>query len=177
MNPEPTQTRARERLYRHFVRTLRSLPAGSALSLSHPDLPEAQMHAGVILPVGDYTAEADTEFFDIAYWVVAASPETEHDYFDLIVQSWNRFGWPIRIERASRPRAAYTRTPDRSGLSVRESVDGFVSLSGSTAPFAVGSPAGRPLPESIRHPLTAADGPASATDAPGAAEDPPPGRV
>ncbi|MEV0363893.1 hypothetical protein [Nocardia fusca] len=175
MNPEPTQAAAREQLYRYFLRTLRALPAGSVLALSHPELPQARLHSGVALPVDDSAAEVDAEFFDIAYWLVAAPPRTESDYFDLIVRSWQRFGWPTRTDRDSRPRAAYTRTPDHVGLSVRESVDGFVSLSGSTVPFAVGSPAGPPLPELIEQPLTAPKDPA--TETLGSAEDPLPGRV
>lgn len=175
MNPELTQAAAREQLYRHFLRTLHSLPAGAVLSASHPELPEARLHPGVILPVDDSATEVDAEFFDIAFWVVAPPPGTESEYFDLIVQAWDRFGWPTRTDRDSRPRAAYTRTPDHVGLSVRESVDGFVSLSGSTVPFAVGSPAGPPLPELIEHPLTAPK--ESATAPPGDAEDPLSGRV
>lgn len=174
MNPEPTQAAARTQLYRYFVRTLRSLPAGTVLSLSHPELPQARLHTGVTLPVDDFAAEVVAEFFDIGYWVVAASPGQESGYFDLVVQSWDRFGWPARTDRDSRPRAAYTRTPDHVGLSVRESVDGFVSLSGSTVPFAVGSPAGPPLPELIEHPLTVPKGPA--TDTSSGAEDPVEGR-
>lgn len=155
------------------MRTLRSLPAGAVLALSHPELPEARLHSGVVLPVDEYAAEVAAEFFDIAYWVVAASPGPEDDYFDLVVQSWNRFGWPIRIDRDSRPRAAYTRTPDQVGLSVRESVDGFVSLAGSTVPFAVGLSAGPPFPDAIEHPLTAPQEPV--TETPGRSEDIPSG--
>ncbi|MGA6208772.1 hypothetical protein ACPESR_28855 [Nocardia testacea] len=145
--------KAREQLHRHFLRTLRALPAGSALSLSHPALPQARLHSGVVLPVGDSAGQVDAEFFDIAYWLVTAAPGAESRYFDMTVQSWERFGWPTRIDRDSRPRAAYTRTPDHVGLSVQESVDGFVSLSGSTAPFAVDSAAGPPFPELIERPL------------------------
>lgn len=174
---ESTQAAACRQLYRYFVRTLHTLPVGSVLSLSHPELPHAHLHSGVTLPVDDPAAEADAELFDIAYWIISPPLEAESNYFDLIVQSWNRFGWPTRTDRDRRPRAAYTRTPDRVGLSVRESVDGFVSLAGSTAPFAVGSPVGRPLPELIEHPLTSPDRSHSATDSPGSAEDPLPGRA
>ncbi|WP_416564718.1 hypothetical protein [Nocardia testacea] len=156
---EATQAAAGRRLYRHFLRTLRALPEGAVLSLVHPELPNAYLHSGVTLPVDDSAAE----FFDIAYWVVAAGTEKESDYFDLIVRAWGRFGWPARIDRDSRPRAAYARTPDRGGLSVRESVDGFVSLSGSTTPFAVGSPVGPAFPESIEHPIVTSDAPRATT--------------
>jgi hypothetical protein len=172
MTSDPTQAAAREQLYRYFVLTLRTLPVGSVLALAHPELPHAQLHSGVTLPVNDFAAEVDAEFFDIAYWVIEAPSEVRSDYFELIVQSWNRFGWPTRTERDTRPRAAYTRTPDRTGLSVRESVDGFVSLSGSTPPFAGGSPVGRPLPEAIEHPLTVRV-PRSAAKPPDSAEENP----
>ncbi|MFI9535506.1 hypothetical protein ACIG56_19940 [Nocardia fusca] len=175
MSSEKTQAAARKLLYVYLLRTLRSLPAGSALSLSHPALPHARLHSGVTLPV-DYSAvRTDDEFFDIAYWVISESPEADRDYFDLIVRAWNRFGWPTRTGRDTRRRAAYTRTPDHVGLSVRESVDGFVSLSGSTVPFAVGSPAGPPLPELIEQPVAAPKEPA--TETPGGTDDPLPGRV
>ncbi|WP_063060514.1 hypothetical protein [Nocardia sienata] len=173
MTSEPTQWAAREQLYRYFVLTLRTLPVGSALALSHPELPHAHLHAGVTLPAKDFAAE----FFDMAYWVIEAPSEIRSDYFELVVQSWNRFGWPTRTDRDNPPRAAYTRTPGHAGLSVRESVGGYVSLSGSTPPFAVGSPAGMPLPEVIEHPLTVR-GTRSTADSPAGAEaDPLPGRA
>jgi hypothetical protein len=165
MSPEPTQATAQKRLYRQLVRTLRSLPAGAALSLAHPDLRQAHLHSGVSLPVDDSADEVDSEFFDIAYWVIGATPCVASEYFDLIVRSWIQSGWPTRTDRDSRPRAAYTRAPDGVGLSVRESVNGYVSLSGSTPPFAVGSPSGPPFPESIDHPLTAPDRSGSPVDA------------
>ncbi|MCX0269573.1 hypothetical protein NLM24_02360 [Nocardia zapadnayensis] len=172
MGSENTQAAARERLYVCLLRTLRSLPAGSALSLSHPDLPHARLHPGVTLPVDYSAARSDDEFFDIAYWVISGPPEADENYFDLIVGTWDRFGWPTRTGRDTRPRAAYTRAPDRIGLSVRESVDGFVSLSGSTAPFAVGSAVGRSFPELIEQPLSMPGGTGSAQDSPGGGGDP-----
>ncbi|WP_030522658.1 hypothetical protein [Nocardia rhamnosiphila] len=175
MNIEPTQMKAREQLYRHFLRTLRMLPAGSALSLSHPELPQARLHSGVVLPVDDSAGRVDAEFFDIAYWLVAATPGAESRYFDSIVRAWERFGWPTRADRDFRPRAAYTRTPDHVGFSVQESVDGFVSLSGSTAPFAVGSAAGPPFPELIEHPLITPEVPPKGSS--GGATDPLTGRA
>ncbi|MGW1741599.1 hypothetical protein ACWCPQ_22665 [Nocardia sp. NPDC001965] len=177
MKPESTQSAAREQLCRYLVHTLRSLPAGCTLSLSHPELPHAHLHSGVALPVDDSATEIDAEFFDIGYWVVPVQTAVAGSCFDLIVQCWVRLGWPIRTDRDSPPRAAYTRTPDHFGFSVRESVDGYVSLSGSTAPFAVGSPIGRPLPELIEHPLTSSETSRSARDSLGSAEDRLPGRA
>ncbi|MFQ6228769.1 hypothetical protein [Nocardia sp. NPDC002869] len=177
MTSQPTQGAAREQLYRYFVLTLRTLPVGSALALSHPELPHAHLHAGVTLPAKDFAAEVGAELFDMAYWVIEAPSGVRSDYFELIVQSWNRFGWSTRTDRDTPPRAAYTRTPGHAGLSVRESVGGYLSLSGSTPPFAVGSPAGMPLPEVIEHPLTVR-GARSAADSPAsAAADPVPGRA
>lgn len=153
MRSEITQSTARKQLYRYFVRTLRALPAELALSLFHPEIPQAQLHNGVALPCEDTDQEFDSEFFDIAYWVTGTTPDTVDEYFDLIVRSWNEFGWPTRTDRSSRPRAAYTRTSDRFGLSVRQSVDGSLSISGSTPPFAADSAVGKPLPQFIEHPL------------------------
>ncbi|MEU1985405.1 hypothetical protein [Nocardia sp. NPDC019395] len=139
------------------MRTLHALPVGTTLSRAHPDLPRAQLHSGVTLPAHESAGKVDAAFFDIAYWVIGAPPDSAATYFDLIVRFWNRSGWPIRTDRDSGPRAAYTRTPDHVGLSVRGSIDGHVSLSGSTPPFAVDSSVGPPLPASIEHPLTAPD--------------------
>lgn len=140
-------------LYGHLLHTLRLLPAGSALSLVHPDIPQARLHGGVVLPGSGTGTDAATEVFDISYWVTGIEPEAAGGCFDLVVGSWTRAGWPTRTDRDAAPRAGYTRTPDRFGLSVRENADGDVSLSGTTPPFAAGSPAGPPFPESIEHPL------------------------
>lgn len=155
MISESTQQTAQQQLYRALIRTLRTLPVGTSLSLSHPDLPHAQLHSGVTLPIGDPATAGAAEFFDIAYWVTGPVPHAAGGFFELIVRSWNRFGWPTRTDRDNGPPAAYTRTPGRVGLAVRESVGGYVSLSGSTPPFVPGSAAGPPLPESIEHPLVA----------------------
>lgn len=154
---EPTQAVARQVLYGHLLHTLRLLPAGSALSLVHPDIPQARLHGGVVLP-GTGT-DGPVEVFDISYWVTGIEPEAAGGCFDLVMSSWTRAGWPTRTDRDSAPRAGYTQTPDGVGLSVRENADGDVSLSGTTPPFAVGSPAGPPLPELIEHPPLAPEGP------------------
>ncbi len=148
-----TQAEARKVLYGYLQRTLRLLPVGAALSLVHPDIPQARLHGGVVLPRTDTETDAPAEAFDISYWVTGIGPEAAGDCFDLVVASWTRAGWPTRTDRDSAPRAGYTRTPDRFGLSIRENADGDMSLSGTTPPFAAGSPAGPPLPESIGHPL------------------------
>jgi hypothetical protein len=153
-----TQAEARKVLYGYLQRTLRLLPAGSALSLVHPDIPQARLHGGVALPCTDIEPDVPAEVFDLSYWVIGIGPEAAGDCFDLVVGSWTRAGWPTRTDRAAAPRAGYTRTPDRFGLSIRENADGDVSLSGTTPPFAAGSPAGPPFPESIGHPLDTPEG-------------------
>lgn len=149
MNSEQTQAAARKQLYGYFRQMLRVLPVESALSLVHPELPQAGLHRGVTLPYEETATEVVTEFFDISYWITGIAPDVADEYFDLIVRSWSRDGWPTRTDRTVRPRAAYTRTPDRYGLSVRESVNGYLSLSGSTPPFAPGTPEGPPPPQRI----------------------------
>ncbi|WP_067902233.1 hypothetical protein [Nocardia vaccinii] len=161
MRSELTRAQAQDRLYRYFVQTLRALPAELALSLVHPKLPKARFHNGVVLPFDENDPDVDLEFFDIAYWVIGTTSDSADESFDLVVRVWQEFGRPIRTDRSSRPRAAYTYTADGYGLSVRQSVDGSVSLAGSTPPFPAHPREGRPLPESIEHPGAAAEsGPA-----------------
>ncbi|WP_416564716.1 hypothetical protein [Nocardia testacea] len=163
-SPGRTQAQARKTLYGHLLGTLRLLPAGSALSLVHPDIPRARLHGGVTLPDIGTGTDAPTEVFDISYWVTGIEPEAGGHSFDFVVDSWRRAGWPTRTDRDSAPRAGYTKTPDGFGLSVRESVDGDVSLSGTTPPFLAGSQAGPAFPESIEHPLSAPEGSAQVTN-------------
>jgi hypothetical protein len=172
MNSDRTQAAAREQLYRHLLRTLRMLPAESALSLVHPELPQARLHRGVILPCEDADPEVDAEFFDIAYWLTGVASEGAGECFDLIVRAWIGFGWPTRADRESPPRAAYTRTPDQFGLSVRESVDGYVSLSGATPPFARDTPAGDPFPQTIEYQLSSPEGAGPDSISPATVTDP-----
>lgn len=152
MTSELTQAAARAQLYRCIRRTLGAFPAGSTLSLVHPAIPHARLHRGVTLPYRGTGPDTDTEFFDIGYWVTGIGPDALSVCFDRTVLSWIEGGWPTRIDRDCAPRAAYTRTPDRFGLSVRESLEGYLSISGSTPPFAPGGPIGEPFPEFIEHP-------------------------
>ncbi len=152
MRAELTRAQAQDRLYRYLAQTLRALPAELALSLAHPEIARARFHGGVVLPCDETGQDVDREFFDIAYWVTGTTPATADETFDLVVRVWRESAWPVRTDRGSRPRAAYTSTADGFGLSVRQSVDGSVSLAGSTPPFAARSPEGSPLPERIEHP-------------------------
>ncbi|ONM46400.1 hypothetical protein [Nocardia donostiensis] len=152
MSSEPTRAAALDQLYGHLQRTLGVLPGKPALSLVHPAIPQARLHRGVTLPYRADDPDDTTEFFDIAYWVVGIAPDAVGACFDRVVRTWIEAGWPTRTDRDAPPRSAFTRTPDRFGLSVRESVDAYLSLSGSTPPFVPGGPVGDPFPESISHP-------------------------
>ncbi|WP_040790840.1 hypothetical protein [Nocardia paucivorans] len=146
-----TQAAARAQLLRHFTETLRALPMESALALQHPDFPMAGFHHGVILPF-DEDPDATLEFFDISYWVIGATPDTSDRYFDQVMHVWHAQGRTTRTDRNTRPRTGYTRTSDGYGLTITQSVNGYLSLSGSTPPFVHGSIEGDPLPARIDHP-------------------------
>ncbi|MBY8860887.1 hypothetical protein K7711_30735 [Nocardia sp. CA2R105] len=153
MPEEFTQAAARNQLHRYLVRTLRALPAELSIALRHPQLPRARLHGGVTMPFGDDGREIVSEYFTIGYWVIGTTPDTAGEYFDSVVRSWAEFGWPTRADRSgSRTRAADTRTPDDFQLHIQRSANGYLSLSGSTPPFPVGSVAGDPLPQVIEHP-------------------------
>ncbi|MFC5747945.1 hypothetical protein [Actinomadura rugatobispora] len=151
MAPTTTEAAARAQLLRHFVRTLRALPAGSALARRHPDLPKAGLHGGITSAV-DADDPDHLAFFDIAYWVIGATPQNSDRYFELVLDAWREKGWPTRTDRDTSPRAGYTRTTDGFGISVRQSVDGYLSVSGTTPLFGADSDKGRPLPPRIDHP-------------------------
>ncbi|MEV6771257.1 hypothetical protein AB0N05_21820 [Nocardia sp. NPDC051030] len=152
MAPATTQAAARAQLLRHFTETLRALPAELALTLRHPDLPAAALHRGVNLPWDESDPDNPLEFFDIRYWVLGTTPDTSDRYFDLVLSAWGAQGWSTRTDRDSRPRTAYARTSDGYGLTVTQSVNGYLSMAGSTPPFAPDSDEGGPLPTGIDHP-------------------------
>lgn len=159
MGSELTRAAAQARLHRYFVQTLHALPPEAALAHAHPEIPHARFHRGVVLPAADADPDTGLEFFDIAYWVTGTTPDTVDRSFDHIVRLWRELGWPITTDRPTRPRAVYTHTPDHFGLTVRQSVDGSVSLAGSTPPFPIGSPEPKPLPQNIEHPSASAAAP------------------
>jgi hypothetical protein len=152
MPAEFTQAAARDQLHRYIIQTLHALPAKLSLSLQHPDLPRALLHRGVTMPFADDGRDVVSEYFTIGYWMVGITPDAVGAFFDLVVRSWNDFGWPTRVDRSdSGTRAADTHTPDDYQLHIQRSVNGYLSLSGSTPPFPVGSVAGDPLPQVIEH--------------------------
>ncbi|MBO0881725.1 MAG: hypothetical protein J2P17_15565 [Mycobacterium sp.] len=152
MPPATTQAAARAQLLRHFTETLRALPTESALALRHPDLPVAGFHSGVTLPFDENDPGGVLEFFDISYWVLGATPTTSDRYFDLLMHTWSDLGWATRTDRNTRPRTGYARTSDGYGLTITQSVNGYLSLSGATPPFASDSVEGTVLPSRIDHP-------------------------
>ncbi|WHM40795.1 hypothetical protein [Streptomyces sp. BPTC-684] len=149
MSPAETQAAIRAQLLRHFTATLRALPAELALALRHPDLPTATFHRGVNLPWDPNDPDSLLECFDIRYWVLGTTPDTSDRYFDLVMRAWTDQGWVTRSDRNSRPRSGYTQTPEGYGLSLTQSVNGYLSMSGATPPFAPDSAAGDPLPVRI----------------------------
>lgn len=159
MPPVTTQAAARAELLRHFTETLAALPTELALALRHPDLPKAVLHPGVTLPWNENDPDDILEFFDIAYWVLGTTPDTSDRYFDLVMRAWAERGWATRTEEDSPPRTGDAQTSDGYGLTITQSVDGYLSMSGSTPPFAFDSAEGSPLPTRIEHP--AEPGPAA----------------
>ncbi|WP_040720378.1 hypothetical protein [Nocardia veterana] len=181
MNDEPAShgseaggaaTEPARRLFRYLERTLIALPIDVRLALSHPRIPGARFHGGVLLPCVD--GRADTVFFDIAYWIIGVPADRLDWTFDLIVRGWSEAGWPVDVGRLSRPRAAFARTSDGFGLAVRQSVDGDLSLAGSTPPFFPGTGVEFAFPETIVHPGAGMDEPYSVSSADAPAEAPTP---
>ncbi|NKY34471.1 hypothetical protein HGA13_15525 [Nocardia speluncae] len=146
-----SQAAARARLLRYLTGILRLLPPETALLLQHPDLPAAGFHHGVTLPAED-TPDGEREFFDISYWVAGADPEDSDVYFDLVMRAWTELDPQARPDRPMRPRTGYARTSDGYGLTVTQSVTGYLSVSGSTPPFGSDTPEGEPFPSRIEHP-------------------------
>ncbi|GAB4583184.1 hypothetical protein [Nocardia sp. IFM 10818] len=152
MPPASTQAAVRAGLLGHFTETLRALPAGLSLVLYHPELPKAGLHEGVNLPWDAADPDNLLEFFDIRYWVLGTTPDTSDHYFDLIMQIWTARGWPTETRGAARPRTGYTRTPDGYGLTITQSINGYLSMAGSTPAFEPDSDEGAPMPRQIDHP-------------------------
>ncbi|MFE3179228.1 hypothetical protein ACFXPA_23545 [Amycolatopsis sp. NPDC059090] len=145
-----TQAEARARLLGHFTETLRALPPGSALVRRHPDLPNAAFHRGVTLS-DDFGLDETRRFFDIAYWVLGATAATADQYLDLTMRSWRDRGWATEFLEDPPP-AGYASTSDGYGFAIRCSIDGYLSMAGTTPVFAADSPEGDPLPDRIDQP-------------------------
>ncbi|MBF6327534.1 hypothetical protein [Nocardia transvalensis] len=150
MLPATTQAAAREQLLRYYTETLRILPPELALTLRHPDLPNAVLHRGVTLPWNDSDPDNVLEFFTISYWVLGTTPDTCDRYFDLVIRAWEQQGWPTQTDE--NPRSADTRTPDGYGFTLIQSVNGYLSLSGATPSFEPDAEEATPYPTRIDHP-------------------------
>ncbi|WP_433564585.1 hypothetical protein ACQP1O_04255 [Nocardia sp. CA-151230] len=147
-----TQSAARAQLLRHFGETLRALPVELSLALRHPDLPKAVFHRGVTLPWDGSDPDNPLVFLDIRYWVLGTTPETSDRYLDLVLRAWSEQGWSTSSEPDEFPRVGYAHTPDGYSFALTQSVNGYLSLAGSTPPFDPDSEAGEPLPAVIEHP-------------------------
>ncbi|MFE2995155.1 hypothetical protein ACFXG4_09120 [Nocardia sp. NPDC059246] len=147
-----TQSAARAQLLRHLGETLRALPAELSLTVRHPDLPKAVFHRGVTLTWDDSDPDNPLRFLDIRYWVLGTTPETSDRYFDLMLRAWSELGWPTSSEPDEFPRVGYARTPDGFGFALTQSVNGYLSLAGSTPPFESEAEAAEPLPAHLEHP-------------------------
>lgn len=148
-----TQATARDRLRHHLIRTMDALPAESRLVLYHPDLPRARFHRGVTLPFAHDGQEVVSEYFTIGYWITGITPDTADRCFDQIVRFWSELGWATSVDRGDpRTQAADSHTPDGYALHLQRSINGYLSLSGWTPPFPVGSLVGDPLPQVVVRP-------------------------
>ncbi|MFF8918344.1 hypothetical protein ACF08M_34860 [Streptomyces sp. NPDC015032] len=161
MLPIVTQATARAQLLRHLTETLRALPAELSLALWHPDLPKARMHDGVTLfgsPFDDDDADGDeggdigrSAVFDIRYWVVGTTPDTSGVYLDMVMRVWSDRGWTTRTSRDSPPLHGVAHSPDGCGFSIWQSINGYLSMSGTTATFIVDPNPKAPFPDRIDH--------------------------
>ncbi|ONM49257.1 hypothetical protein [Nocardia donostiensis] len=149
---ENSEATAREQLHRYLVETLRALPARLSLSQVDPAMPEAVFSPGTTLPCNDNDDEAGPRYFDIGYWLIGTTAATSDVDIDLVAAAWTRLGWRTHTPHRGRPRAVFCRTPDQYGLTVQQSVDGHLSLFGSTPPFPSDATGGEPLPRTIEHP-------------------------
>ncbi|WP_143203605.1 hypothetical protein [Streptomyces sp. CB01580] len=156
-----TQAASRAELLRHLTETLRALPAELSLALWHPDLPKARMHDGVT-PFGspfDDDADADeggdvgrSAVFDIRYWVVGTTPESSGAYLDMVMRVWSDWGWTTRTSKVSPSLDKFAHSPDGYGFSVRQRINGYLSMSGTTPTFMVDPNPTDPFPARIDHP-------------------------
>lgn len=101
-----------------------------------------EMNKGVLNNLGLLTAELEA---------ATNAPDTSEQYFDMVMRVWSDRGWPTRTISTSRPSARAADTPDGYGLSLTQSVNGYLGMAGATPSFA-GSEPGDPLPARIDHP-------------------------
>lgn len=144
-----TQAEARAQLLRHFTATLRALPPELSLALRHPDLPHAGLHRGVVLSEDLNHPDDGWATFDIRYWVLGTTPDTCDGYFDLVTGVWREWGWATRDGGAARTDTGWADTPDGYSLVLTRSVNGYLSMAGSTPLFLRDSVVGEPMPTRI----------------------------
>ncbi|WAL68798.1 hypothetical protein ORV05_13835 [Amycolatopsis cynarae] len=148
MRTVETQAAARTQLLRHFTETLCALPPEVSLALRHPDLPHAVLHGGVVLS-GDLNHPDGWATFDIRYWILGTTPNTCDRYFDLVTGAWREWGWASRDEGDARIRMGWADTPAGYGFALTRSVNGYLSMAGSTPLFLRDSVVGEPMPTRI----------------------------
>lgn len=149
MNTVSTQAQARAQLLRHFTRTQSALPPELSLALRHPDLPRAVLHHGVVLPEELNDPENGWATFDICYWLLGTTPDTCDRSFGLVTGVWRGWGWPTTEIPTPRARWAQAHTPDGYTLAVQQSLNGYLSMAGSTPLFRRDTAEGDPLPTAI----------------------------
>ncbi|MVU78977.1 hypothetical protein GPX89_17200 [Nocardia sp. ET3-3] len=147
-----TRAAARAQLLRHFEATLRVLPVELALTLRHPDLPTAPFHSGVDMSWDDSDPDNPLKFLNIRYWMLGTTPETSDRSFDLVLRAWSEQGWSIDYNPEAFPRGGYAHTPDGYDFALTQSVNGYLSLAGSTPPFEPDSETDDPMPARIENP-------------------------
>lgn len=87
--------------------------------------------------------------FDVRYWVLGTAPDTRDRYFDLVTGVWREWGWATRHGGAAGTRTGWADTPDGYGLALTRSVNGHLSMAGSTPLFLRDSVVGEPMPTRI----------------------------
>jgi hypothetical protein len=70
----------------------------------------------------------------------------------MVMRVWNDRGWTTRTSTDSPPLDGFAHSPDGYGFSVWQSINGYLSMSGTTPTFMVDPNPGDPFPDRIDHP-------------------------
>ena len=146
VDPSFSEAKGRDRIVQYLTDTVKELPPQLSLSWQHPKYAHSVFGDAHIVPcVNDDEIPNPPLNVGAEYWVVGVPDGQEKQYFQTILDVWNKFGWRTVIDTSASPQIfGRARTPDDYAINVVDNGQGDLAVTISSPCFPHQNTGGNP---------------------------------